>query len=271
MLYPTGFLEAVGTVLMQMDFIGPRFIKGDPTPLHFLSIRYVRPIKKQLFFRIKSQTTNAVLKILSTLFFALECPFPDVVQQDNDAVFRGNITSKGVVGRYIRFWCHNGVIPIFNASKSPWNTGSVEGANSVFDRKFWQQFHFTSIEEVDAKLQEFNEAYDSYLKTEKEIPQKQTPRMRPGALQHLKGLVGLTQPYLFLLRIVKKNEYGKHTIEVLNHYITLPSELKGQFVIVQIHLADQWMKIWQERRGHTALIIPKKIFLVRTGGRKRKE
>ena len=256
--------------MMQMDFIGPRYIKGDNTPIHFLSIRYVHPFKKQFFFRIKSQTTDEVLRILSTIFFGLKMPLPDVVQQDNDSVFRGCLNEKGMVGRYIRWWCHNGVIVIFNAPRSPWNTGSVEGANSIFDRKFWQQFHFASIEEVDAKLSEFVEAYSDYNAVTM-FPERALPRLRPLS-KKLPDLPTLSQPYLFLLRIVHKDQFGYYTIEVLNRYITLPCKLKGQFVIVQVNMVEQWMKVWQEQEDCTVLIRARQEFKVCTGGfQKRKE
>lgn len=263
MLYPTGFLNATGEILMQLDFIGPRHIDGNSTPIHFLSIRYVRPFKKQLFFRIKSQTTNEVLRILSAVFFGLKLPLPDVIQQDNDATFRGCLDQKGMVGRYIRWWCHNGVIIVFNAPRSPWNTGSVEGANSVFDRKFWQKFRFTSMEEIDAKLSQFVDAYSDY-NSGAALPQRTQPQLRPLS-KKLPDLPTLSQPFLFLMRIVQKDSYGNYTIEALNRYITLSPELKGQFVIVQINLAEQWVAVWQEQGGHTALIKERQTFIVHTG------
>ncbi len=272
MLYPTGFLLAVGEILMQLDFIGPRYIEGSSIPIHFLSLRYIRPFKAQLFFRITSQRTSEVMRILSIVFFKRKLPLPDVVQQDNDSSFRGNINQKGVIGRYIKWWLHNGVIPVFNAPKSPWNTGAIEGGNSVFDRKFWTQFHFTSLEEIDEKLEEFNAAYEKYLTTDAPFPKRKRPTIKPSTVKTLKDLVDIKQPHLFLLRVVRKNRYGKFTIEVLNHYITLPPELKGQYVIVQLNVEDQWVVIWQEQGDHTALIRPRQKFIISAAnyGRKKK-
>lgn len=272
MLYPVGFLGAVGEKMLQLDFIGPRYIEGEETPIHFLSIRCVRPEKKQLFFRIKAQTTAETLRILSIVFFTLGLPLPDVIQQDNGSTFRGSIDQKGMVGRYIRWWCHNGVMVVFNAPRSPWNTGAVEGANSVFDRKFWQAHRFTSISEIDRKLQEFNAACAAYH-GESALFWGVPTRIPSSPLKHIPDLINLRQPFLFLLRIVREDRYEKHTVEVLNRYIELPSELRGQFVIVQIHLRDQWMAIWQERGNRTTLVRSRKTFMVHTGnfGKKKKQ
>jgi len=272
MLYPIGFLVTVGEILMQLDFIGPRYIDGCSTPIHFLSLRYIRPFKWQLFFRVTAQTTSEILRILSIVFFELLLPLPDVVQQDNGSSFKGSLNQPGVVGRYIKWWCHNGVIVVFNAPRSPWNTGAVEGANGIFDRKFWQRFRFTSIQEIDEKLHEFNAAYGAYLKTDIPFPKRAMPAKKPSTVKTLRDLVGLQQPFLFLLRVVHEDRFGKYTIEVLNRYITFSPALSGQFVIVQIHLVDQWMCVWQERGNHTALILSRRKFSVSSNnyGRRRK-
>jgi hypothetical protein len=272
MLYPVGFLDAIGASLMQMDFIGPRYIEGDETPIHFLSIRYVRPAKKQLFFRIQAPTTAETLRILSIVFFTLGLPLPDVIQQDNGSTFRGSIDQKGMVGRYIRWWCHNGVMVVFSAPRCPWNTGAVEGANSVFDRKFWKAHRFHSITEIDQKLQEFNAACAVYHGGDSPFWKVQA-HMPSSPLKRIPGLENLRQPFLFLLRIVREDPYGNHTVEVLNRYIQLPATLKGQFVIVQIHLRDQWVAIWQERGDHTTLVRPRTACSVHIGnyGKKKKQ
>lgn len=271
MLYPVKFLEAVGTSLLQMDFIGPRFIEGTREPLHFLSIRYVRPRKLQLFFRISAPTTAETLRILSIVFFTLGLPLPDVVRVDNGSVFRGSIDQKGMVGRFIRWWCHNGVQIVFNASRCPWNTGSVEGANSVFDKKFWTAHHFTTVQEVDETLAAFNAAYDAYLGGAA-LSLGTQDRTPTSPLKGIPGISNLRQQLLFLMRIVQEDRYGKFTVEILNRYIELSPTLKGQFVIVQIHLNGQWMTVWQERGDRTTIIRARASFMVHTGnfGKKKK-
>lgn len=253
MLYPTGFLGAVGEVLMQIDFIGPRRFGDCTQPLHFLSIKYVRPCRAHIFLRITAQSTNEVLRCFSEIFFEQEYPLPDVVQMDNDAAFRGYTKQKGVIGRIIKWLCHNGSVPVFNAPNSPWNNGSVEGGNSVFDKKFWHRFRFDSLEDVDRKLKLFNAAYDKYLKTGQKLPSRPKPRLHPKKFR-MKDLNFFPQPFLFLLRVVRK--HGQYCrIDVVNRYVRLPEEYRGQYVIVQIHITDHWMKVWQETGSATHLLL----------------
>ncbi|MBU2259193.1 hypothetical protein KKC44_01170 [Patescibacteria group bacterium] len=248
MLYPVGFLWVIGEILMQIDFIGPRYIEGNPQPLHFFSARYIRPFRMHIFFRITAQTTNEALRCLYLMFFELGYPLPDAIQMDNDAAFRGYTKKGGTIGRIIKWICHNGSIPVFNAPNSPWNNGAVEGGNSVFDRKFWNRFRFNSVKDIDQKLDAFNEEYRMYLRTECPVPKRPIPTPDPRKV--LKKNLSFSQPFLFLLRVVRQ---GK--IDVVGRSVRIPDQFKGQYVIVQIHMDNNWMKVWQETNTASHLII----------------
>lgn len=242
LIYPKYWLASFDT-LLQIDFIGPRYLYGSGEPYHFLSCKYVQPFKLNLFFRIKAPTSTSVLNTLHCLF--RQYPIPSVVQMDNDSAFRGCIERKRSVGRVIRWLCSLGIIPIFNAPNSPWNNGSVEGGNSVFDRKPWQKFNFSSVDEIDQKLKEFNQAYETYL-----IPNYQDflnhkiPLTNPLKFK-AKDLKIFPQTILYLLRTVQER-YGKYQVEILNIYLNLPAKLKGQYVIIELDLIGKTVKIYQE-------------------------
>ena len=259
MLYPTSFLEHLGEILLQIDFIWPRYLEGSNKPYHFLSLKYVQPFKLHLFIRIKSQTTTEVLNAFYALFFLLKYPIPNVLQMDNDSAFRWFIERKGCIGRIIRWACSNGIIPLFNAPSSPWNNGSVEGGNSVFDKKFWQKFHFNSLEELDWKLEEFNQAYKTYLiKDSAEIIQQKRKLTDPR--KKYKKLSESPQLKIYFLRIVKER-FKKCYVEVLNYYINLPAKFKGQFVIIEISLDVKIVRIYQEIEKQKILIYQSSILL----------
>jgi hypothetical protein len=245
MLYPENLLFNLGRILMQVDFIGPRYLEGSSEPLHFLSVKYVRPFQLHIFIRIASQTSKEVLNCFYVLFFIMNLPVPDVIQMDNDAAFTGFIERKGCTGRVTRWICANGIIPLYNAPSSPWNNGSVEGGNSVFDRKFWNSFRFKNQEELDLKLKEFNQAYETYLIPDYMQYVSKKTLIDPRKIK-AKQLNSFSQPNLYLLRIVKEH-YGKCQIDALNIYFQLPDKYKGQFVIVKINLVERRIRIFQER------------------------
>jgi hypothetical protein len=261
MLYPKQLLSELGEILLQIDFIGPRYLHDSNEPYHFLSCKYVRPFKCHIFIRIKSQTSKEVLNAFYYLFFVLKLPVPQIVQMDNDAVFRGFIERIGNIGRIIRWLCVNGIIPLFNAPNSPWNNGSVEGGNNVFDKKFWKKFDFQSIAEVDQKLKEFNRAYQTYLIAGKEdlLQKINIPLSDPRKIKG-KQCKRFLQPNLYILRVVKEH-YGKYQVEALNTYINLPAKFKGQYVLIQIDLIRKWVKIYQEINNSKVLIYENRFYL----------
>lgn len=172
---------------------------------------------------------------------------------DNDSAFRGYIERKRCIGRVTRWICSLGIIPIFNAPSSPWNNGSVEGGNSVFDRKLWQKFHFSSVGEIDKKLKEFNQAYETYLIPDyKKLLDRKIQLTNPIKLK-AKELKFFPQPNVYLLRTVKES-YDKCQVEVLNTYLDLPSKLKGQYVIIELNLTEKTIKIYQEIKKEIHLI-----------------
>lgn len=258
MLYPQNLLEKLGKNLLQIDFIGPRFLENESEKYHFISCKYVRPFKLHIFIRVKNQTTSEVLNSFYTLFFVLKLPLPDVVQMDNDSAFRGCIERKGCIGRVIKWLCGNGIISLFSAQSSPWNNGSVEGGNSVFDKKFWQKFHFQSIEAVDEKLKAFNAEYQNYLiKDYDELIQTKKPVIDPRKNTKWNRY---SQSKIYFLRIVKER-YEKCSVEVLGYYIKLSANLKGQFVLIEVSLDTKTVKIFQEIKSEKILIYQSSIIL----------
>jgi transposase len=163
-LYPKQLIEDLGGRHIQIDFIGPRYLNGSKEPIHFLSCKYIKPFKRHVFIRIQSETTTETIKALYQLF--KDFGLVDLVQVDNDAAFKGFTIRKRTVGRFVKWLCCMKIKVLFNAPRSPWNNGSVEGGNSVFDYKFWQKYEFKSLNELDDKLQEFNQEYSEYLESD---------------------------------------------------------------------------------------------------------
>lgn len=251
MLYPSGLIENLWSILMQIDFIWPRYLEWSNDPYHFISCKYVKPFKLHFFIRIKAQTSTEVLNAFYTLFIALNYPAPDVIQMDNDPAFRWFIERQWCIWRVIRWCCTNWIIPLYNAANSPWNNWSVEWWNSVFDKKLWQKFRFKSVEELDSKLKEFNEAYKTYLIQDYvEIIEKNRDVTDPRKNKTYKSY---KQSKLYLLRVVKET-YNQCSVEVLNYYINLPPQFKWQFVFIEISLDEKIIKIYQEIENNKKII-----------------
>jgi hypothetical protein len=168
---------------------------------------------------------------------------------DNDSAFRGFTNRKQRVGRLIRWLCSLGIIPLFNAPNSPWNNGSVEGGNSVFDKKFWRNFHFKNLEEVNQKLKEFNRDYESYLLPDwQSIDQSDLPELTDPLKLKVKETKSIVQSKVYFLRRVRE-KFEKYQVEVLNIYINLAEKYVGQYVFIELDIVAQSVKIYQEIEG----------------------
>ena len=66
LLYPANLIDSLGAILCQIDFIGPRYLKGSSDPIHFLSVKYVKPFKLHLFFE---SVLKLQLKFLTHFMF----------------------------------------------------------------------------------------------------------------------------------------------------------------------------------------------------------
>lgn len=147
--------------LLEIDFIGKKFIQGRTEPINFLafSLRGNRPLKH--FTRIEEYTQEEVMTQLEEFITKFERPY--AVKMDNDFVFFGPSSKERFLSKVVLFLLLHNIIPIFTAPRKPWNQASIEGANSIFSRKFWNRCHFEAVSEIDRHLADFNLDYQRYL------------------------------------------------------------------------------------------------------------
>ncbi|MEA3454123.1 MAG: hypothetical protein U9R12_04250, partial [Candidatus Caldatribacteriota bacterium] len=88
---------------------------------------------------------------------------PYAAKMDNDFVFFGPSSKERFLSRVVLFLLVHNITPIFTAPRKPWNQASIEGANSIFSRKFWNRCHFESVSKIDSRLADFNLSYQRYL------------------------------------------------------------------------------------------------------------
>ena len=116
MQYPQYTLNKLGKIVMSMDFISQKYLKGSSDKINFLSCKYIRPKKEGIVKRVEGQTTDEVIKILKELWQTE--PVPDVLKVDNDSAFGTNLSQEMCVGRLTLFLLNLGIKPLYVAPRS---------------------------------------------------------------------------------------------------------------------------------------------------------
>lgn len=228
--YPEHSILQLGESLLEVDFIGKKFIRGRTQPINFIAFSLRFPRKLKHFQRIAAETAAEAISHCQDFFREFEKP--QVLKIDNGFAFAGSSRWPRTLSKLIIFLLKEKVTPVFTAPRKPWNQASVEGANSIFARKFWRRFQFTSVEEIDEKLAGFNRAYQNYLGYSP--PQKMLPR---------KAFV----PKLYFIRKVYEQSNTRNGyIEVAKEYIQLPGDYINLFVLAEWNLVKEQLIIYFE-------------------------
>lgn len=233
--------------VMELDFIGKKFIKGQTEPLNFIAFSFKKASKLRYFKRILGETGDEVIKH-SGLFFKI-FEKPEAVKMDNGFAMAGSSSYPRVISKVPMWFLSQGVIPIFAVPRKPFSQASIEGNNSVFARKFWNRIDFKLVEEVDEKLEWFNLASQRYAGYQ---PPKVKERKKKNFI-----------PRIYFIRQAKedKAKIGKGFIEVSNQKVLLPKAYINYFLLAEWNLKEEELYIHFEKEQRLKMIkeIPFKI------------
>lgn len=236
--YPECSINQIGESLMELDFIGKKFIRERTEPLNFIgfSLRKLRKLK--YFRRITGETGDNIIKESERFFKKFEKP--DVIKMDNGFAMAGSSSHSRVISKVPLWFLKQQIIPIFAPPKKPWSQASIEGSNSVFSRKFWNRIDFESIQHVDERLEAFNKNYQWYLGYE--------PPERKSAKKNF-------IPKIYFIRKVYENpETEKGYIELSNTKISLPKSYINFFTLSEWNLKEEKLYVYFENEQKLKLI-----------------
>ena len=234
--YPTATLAALAPRLIELDFIGPKYLAGSAQPLHFVGVSCQRAPRLRYFYRVASVTTAALLTVCADLLTRHEQPA--VLKVDNAPVTIGSGSAPRTLSRFVQWlWGHR-ITPVFAVPRRPFSQASIEGNNSVFARKFWRARTFTSVADVDRQLRWFNRASAAY--TGYTPPPPPSP---PAAFT----------PRIHFLRQVQERD-GATGIDVLHTWIPLAPRYAPLFVLATWDVPRAQLTVRLERDGASAVI-----------------
>lgn len=225
--------------VLELDFIGKKFIKDRTEPLNFISYSFKKPPKLRYFKRVFGETGDEIIKY-SKLFFK-KFEKPDAIKMDNGFAMAGASSHKRVISKVPLWFLSQKIIPIYSVPRKPFSQASIEGNNSVFSRKFWNKIEFKNIQEIDKKLEWFNKASEEYLNYQK-------PKQK---LKTNKNFI----PKIYFIRQVKEDEKNnKAFIEVANENIFLSKPYINYFVLAEWNLKQEILCLYFEKEQKSKMI-----------------
>jgi hypothetical protein len=237
--YPEATINRIGLSLLEIDFIGKKFITGRTQPVNFIAFSLRFPRKLKYFQRIESETANEVIKYCRKFFQLFEKP--QVVKIDNGFAFAGAGPWPRVLNSVVLFLLKEKITPVFTAPRKPWNQASVEGANSIFARKFWNRFTFANLQEIDEHLVSFNRSYQEYTGYQK--PKRTEAGSRP-----------FVPKVYFIRKVYEHPETDRGYIEILKEQIILSKNYINMFVLAEWNLNTEQLCVYYENQLKTKII-----------------
>lgn len=231
--------ESLGDRVLEADFVGEKFLEGQTEPLNFLGYSFKNEPRLRHYERIEGETADAFIE--ETKRFIDRFEVPDVIKVDNAAAMIGSMSGKRSISRVMKFLWKHEVHPVYAVPRRPFTQASIEGSNSVFSRKFWNNQTFESEQNVDDRLEVFNEASRRYLGYEPPDQQDETEKN--------------FEPIAYFTRQVREqDETQKGTITVLNETIELPEAYINYFVLAEWNLNDEDLLIRFEQNKESQVI-----------------
>lgn len=222
----------------QMDFVGPRHIKGFG-PINSLHLKDV--VGHQVAGnQYLGKSMDSVMTFL--LKYWKQHPIPRYIQTDNGMSFVGDYIHPRTFSRFVRLCLYVGIEVVFIAPSKPWMNGTVEAFNKDFDRLFWKRETFTSLTDIQKKFKIFTESYNKFTLWKKKSGDVQSIAPKRTLARNFKidlNNIPLLPGKVHFIRMVD----GKGDIFVNNELFHIGEEYIGEYIWATIDTGEQSLVI----------------------------
>ena len=222
----------------QMDFVGPRHIKGYGA---ISSLNLIDVVSSKAYIQqYAGQTMDNVIEFLLSCW--TKNAIPNYLQMDNGAYFIGDLIHPRHFSRVVRLCLHLGVEPVFIAPSKPWMNGTIEDFNGDFGEKLWDREQWIDLEHIrgEAKifLMRHNNRQDwKYRKTDLEtVPHRKLPEDFEIGVHKLP----ITEGKVHFIRQVKEDG----AISVLNEDFEVDKSLAYEYAWATIDTKQEQLMIY---------------------------
>jgi len=257
--YPAQTLRRLGTIVEELDFIGPRFLAGCPQPFYLASRYYTQPFRFGWLSRVAALSMVATQQLLVTDW--QHYPRADVLTLDNAFTFTAAGRGRGFLSGLLIFLLNLHVIPVLLPPREPWSHGSVEGHNSLFARKLWQRQTFGSLDALDQAIARLNAQYLAYKRPQWDPATCLAPDFMPAPDLH-RQLHPSSGQRVYFIRCVVEATSGPG-IDVLKLHVPLDASYLSQFVLACVDVGQHRVDVFYEQEDGTSALIHSQPFGVR--------
>lgn len=231
----------------QVDFVGPRSLKGDRTRYYFLVCRDVFDQAVYMEF-VDSRKSDTVLEFLVHAWQALG--IPEIVQFDNGREFCGWGKSAASLGRVIRLALRLQVEVLFIPEGQPQHNGSVEQFNGWFQPLLLERTYRRPADvrrQVTRLTKAVNEEHvHAHLGRRTTAAYRRGKQLRklPAdcCLHQEKHPVSIGK--VTFIRLVKSNG----TVTILSQQFKIGRRLKFEYIKATLFTKQQVLKIYHKGR-----------------------
>jgi putative transposase len=238
----------------QMDFVGPRFIKGYGA---ISSLNLIDVVCNRV--HIEQYDTRSMDNIIGVLIqYWRNNPLPRYLQVDNGMYFIGDFKYPRRFSRFIRLCLYVGIEVVFINPKCPWMNGSIENFNGWFEEKFWAKETFTSLEDMCAKSTHFVEQYNAlgaWKNRNKSLEHTNPAKILNNSLKIPLDKPPLTDGKIHFIR--KVDNEGE--ISVLNEAFKVGEEFIGEYVWATICLRKQKLGVYYRAKDQNTAVLIKQF------------
>lgn len=222
--------------VLEVDFLGEKYLEDRTEPLNFLGFSFKREPRLRHYWRVKGKGYEEIKT--HTEAFLNRFERPQAIKVDNASSMLGYAKHKRSLSRYMAFLLSKQIHPVFSVPKSPATQASIEGSNSVFGRKFWNRHEFDSIQDIEEKLEKFNDQTRRYLQYES--PDQRDEEEEQGGSE-------AERPKVYFTRQVRENEEGEAVARFGWEQVRIPREWIDYFVLGEWDLDQEILKVRMEQ------------------------
>lgn len=236
----------------QMDWVGPRFIKGYGA---ISSLNLIDVVSNRV--RIEQYNSKSMDNVIAFLIrYCSNNPIPRYLQVDNGMYFIGDFKNPRRFSRFVRLCLYVGIEVVFIAPSSPWMNGSIENFNNWFGSKFWDKDTFADLEDIRTRSPHFVDQHNdlsAWKRRNKGLTQVNPSKMLKDTVEINSDKLPLTEGLIHFIRTVD----NEGNISVLNEAFNVGGEFISEYVWATICLADRKMTVYYQAKDPNAAVLLK--------------